>query len=82
MKLADEEENTIQDLHSQERAMKNEYRKARKTNTVQALPPEIKQSVSQLSEKFSSAWLNVVPRKEQKLDLCKGDFNDALRMHH
>ena len=49
---------------------------------MQEIPETLKPWVEQAKDEGASAWLNALPIKEQKLDLNKGQFNDALCLRY
>ena len=56
--------------------------KEKKEMIDEATLPILKKCVEYARDIGASAWLNVLPIKEQMFDLTKGEFRDALRLRY
>lgn len=70
---------TPKDIEGQIRQNKQQLRKE---NTEAAIPEHMKRCVEQARDNGASSWLNALPLKDQKLDLNKEQFTDALNLRY
>ena len=55
----------------------------RKSATIDSKLPELNlRSVNQAKEKGASSWLSVLPLKDERFSLHKGEFRDALAIKY
>ena len=65
--------------HVKEKTAKH---KERVTHVDLMQPPEITAHIQQARDKGASAWLNAIPIEQQRLDLSKEEFRDALCLRY
>ena len=70
---------TAKDIEGQIRQNKQQLRKE---NTEATIPEYMKRCVEQARDDGASSWLNALPLKDQKLDLNKEQFTDALNLRY
>ena len=69
-------------LKLQHMKVKTAKHKERVTHVDLMQPPELTAYIQQARDKGASAWLNAIPIEQQRLDLSKEEFRDALCLRY
>ena len=82
LRQKDENGKTAKELKREVRSLANEKRSEKRQHIIENSADSLKRCILQAQEKGASAWLNAVPIPEQKFDLNKQQFYDALNLRY